>query len=806
MISRIRTAPLLADGLPAGHVLREAQWIWPGANTYLENCFAHFRRDFTLRVPPKRAPFFITADQHYRLSVNGTYVTRGPARGYQAHWPYDEVDLAPFLRSGANWIAVEAYNPGISTFQYLHRSSAGLLCAARWGSFTLLSDKEWIARRSPAHREHTDRLSLQLDFQEHVDVRLDDRQWITAPTPPSNWTVDARLYGPHLHCSAFSRPPWEAVEARGIPQLEERHLTPKRVFGTAQGPCAAGWREWANVAWPFTAEGKAATWAPEGITAREVDGWLEFTVPAPGPERWTAVAIDVGEYVWASAELCVAGALGGEIIDLLHQERPLGNRGELRKPGDNCIIALGNRLMAAPGTCTHDFYHLLGFRVITAVVRGATSPLTLRLRLRTGIYPFTMRGRFACSDPLLESIQAACARTQRICSGDAYVDTPWREQAQWWGDARVQAANTFHLDGDARLLARGIRSIAGQDGPGGLTYGHAPTMAYNCILPDFSLTWMLTLRDHWWQTGDATLVREQWPRALRILGYFDGEHARHRSGLLCHDRRLWLFEDWSTLWKGEVPTFLNLWYLHTLHALIPCLLAAGMRRDAAALKRRYAAHARLCLAKLWDRKRQRWLAGLDAPKGEESVHDQTLELLNGLVPKAHDGLVRDFLLPFLRGEKLPGAKPSAFWSYYVLLEAGRRGFAAECLAFIRRYWEPMLASGTTWEDYTWSEDGGGTASHAWTAHPCVHFPQILAGIRQQAPGWSAVEIAPQPIAGLDHAAALVPSPRGDISSRWERRGHRIHLAVSVPKGMRASVRLGDQRKLLPAGGKIVLEG
>lgn len=804
MARTTRPAPLLADGLPAGHILREAQWIWPGNGTYLVNCFAHFRHDFRLAAVPRTAPFFITADQHYRLWVNGCYVCRGPARGYQKHWPFDEVDLAPFLHAGANWIAVEGYNPGVSTFQYLHQTAAGLLCAGRWGATTVLSGEGWLMRRGPAQREYVARHSLQLNFQEHVDLRADDRAWITARKAPTGWSLERRLY--EMSRCAFARPPWEGVEERGIPLLEERTVVPQRVAGSAAGRCAEGWRGWDNVAWPFTAEGRAASWKADGVRWRRTAQWLEVVLPAAGTEGWSAATIDVGGYTWASAEVEIAGAAGGEVLDILHQERLVGERGDLRKPGDGCLIALGNRLTAAPGTCRHDFYQLLGFGVMTLVARGTTRALTVRVRLRTGIYPFAMRGRFACGDAVLDGIEAACARTQRICAGDAYVDTPWREQAQWWGDARVQAANTFHLDGDARLLARGIRSIAGQDGPGGLTYGHAPTIAYNCILPDFALTWILTLRDHWWQTGDASLVRELWPRVERILGYFDSDLARHKSGLLRHDRRLWLFEDWSTLWKGEVPTFLNLWYLHALQQIQPVLAAAGMRREAAAIRRRSDAHARLCLARLWDRKRQRWLAGLDAPKGQESVHDQTLELLNGLVPAAHDGLVQDFLLPFLRGEAVPGPKPSAFWSYYVLAEAGRRGFAEDCLAFIRRHWEPMLATGTTWEDYQWKEDGGGTASHAWTAHPCVHFPQILAGIRQQAAGWAAVSIAPQPIAGLDRAEALVPSPRGDITSRWERRGDAIRLSVSVPKGVKAEIRLGRQRKLLPAGGRLVLEG
>ena len=83
--------------LPAHHPLRSARWIWPEAYMYLHNHYAQFRRDFDLDVPPRKAPLFITADKAYKLFINGRFVCRGPARGYQSHWPYDEVDVAAFL-------------------------------------------------------------------------------------------------------------------------------------------------------------------------------------------------------------------------------------------------------------------------------------------------------------------------------------------------------------------------------------------------------------------------------------------------------------------------------------------------------------------------------------------------------------------------------------------------------------------------------------------------------------------------------------------------------------------------------------
>ena len=792
------------SALPADHPLRQARWLWPGGFTYLINSFAHFRKDFTLAKVPKTAPLCITADQHYRLWINGRYVTRGPARGYQASWPFDEVEIASYLKAGANWIAVEVYNPGVSTFQYIHQTAAGLLVAAKWGAFTLLSDGSWQARRSPAQRAETARLSLQIDFQEHVDASADDRSWITSPTPPTGWVNEAKHYmGNGMEAVAFSRPPWDAVEPRGIPQLAEAERPLARVVSRTFAACASGWRGWENVSWPFVGEGRAATWTA-AADAHQVDGWLELQLPAAGAEGFTAATVAVGEFVSGCVQLEVDGGVAGEVIDLHYHEGLQGLRGDLRKPGDACIIALASRLQLQPGRSAHDFFHLLGFGVLTVVARGTRQALTVRLKVRTAVYPFTMRGRFSCGDADLDAIHAASRRTQQVCAGDAYVDTPWREQAQWWGDARVQAANTFHLDGDARLLARGIRSIAGQQATAGLTYGHAPTIAYNCILPDFALTWLLTIRDHWFQTGETTLVREQWSRVQQVLAYFDSAEARDKTGLLRHDPRFWLFEDWSDLWKGAVPTFLNLWYLHAVRELAATCAAARMTKEAKELTRRADAHEKLVLKKLYDAKRGRWLAGLDAPPGKESVHDQVIGMLLGLVQKDHDRQLQEFVLPYLRGEAVPGPKPSAFWSHYALLVAGDRGFGADGLAFIRRGWTPMLATGTTWEDFTWHENMGGSASHAWTAHPAVHLPRILCGVRQTAPAWKRVEICPQPVDGLDQADCLVPTPQGDLSVRWKRVAGTVQLEVQAPRGMHVTVRLGTASKVLKAGGKVRL--
>ena len=55
---------------------------------------------------------------------------------------------------------------------------------------------------------------------------------------------------------------------------------------------------------------------------------------------------------------------------------------------------------------------------------------------------------------------------------DALVDCPWREQAQWWGDARVQSLVMVYAFGDVSLLERGIRQVAQSQASDGSLHAH----------------------------------------------------------------------------------------------------------------------------------------------------------------------------------------------------------------------------------------------------------------------------------------------------------------------------------------------
>jgi len=762
---------------------KKAKWIWPDGHAWnLRNSYVLFRRDFHLEKIPSRAPLFVTADQSYQLYVNGRYVSRGPARGFQCSWPYDELELKPFLRRGRNVLALRVHNPGFSNFQYITESYAGLLLEAKWGALELFSNKDWKARRQSGVSQDTVPTSIQLFCQEHIDLRIEDPSWMEQDHDDSEWQTN-------LAEAALGSMPWHGLEARGLPLLEEKRIVPAAGLGTAIGVCAKGYRQTTDVTRLRHAEGLAHR-------AGKFDAEL-LVVPAGTKGRYQSYLLDFGKTVVGSAGFEIEGAAGVEILDTLHVETlDEENLAPHFEPDKHSRMAFGHRLICRSGAQSHSFYHSFGFRYMVLTVRGHQTELRIRPFLRTGIYPLRQKGRFHSSDAVLQAIWETCAWTQRVCSLDAYVDTPWREQAQWWGDARVQAKNTFFYSGDTRLFRRGISQISGQTLANGLTYGHAPTMAHGCILPDFTLIWMLTLWDFYWQTGSLEPFQAHGDGVRKALDYFEGQ-TDFKTGLVAYDRRYWLFLDWTGIFKEGYSTVYNLWLLIALEKMEALSKAAGADGEAARL---LAWHGRLRRSLLRLVREDGLICDGITFQGKQvgsaSIHAQTLAIMAGLQPAGDRGRIGKVLIPFIRQEHTPEISPSCYWITYVFEILGEAGYGGEVADYIRKKWAPMAVHGTTWEVFQ-PKVGDESFSHAWSAHPLYHLMQTLGGIRQAAPRWKKVVF--QPVFRGTEASTVIPTPAGEIRSSWKReqgrKGGLIRVALDLPAGVTAEVRLpGEKRK------------
>ena len=87
-----------------------------GAKKEIQNTIRNkhilFRKDWTVFQVGKTI-IRISADDYYKLYINGQFVGQGPASGYHFHYFYNEYDITSFLQPGKNIIAVHTYYQGL---------------------------------------------------------------------------------------------------------------------------------------------------------------------------------------------------------------------------------------------------------------------------------------------------------------------------------------------------------------------------------------------------------------------------------------------------------------------------------------------------------------------------------------------------------------------------------------------------------------------------------------------------------------------------------------------------------------------
>ena len=89
-----------------------AYWIaFPEASSKDYGVY-HFRKTFSIDNKPSSFVVHVSADNRYKLFVNGTMLSLGPARADLFHWNYETVDIARYLQTGNNVIAAVVWNYG----------------------------------------------------------------------------------------------------------------------------------------------------------------------------------------------------------------------------------------------------------------------------------------------------------------------------------------------------------------------------------------------------------------------------------------------------------------------------------------------------------------------------------------------------------------------------------------------------------------------------------------------------------------------------------------------------------------------
>jgi alpha-L-rhamnosidase len=762
---------------PAGRWLRElwpAHWISaPGAPTNEYGVYL-FRKELELADAPGRFVVHVSADARFRLFVNGTEVAHGPQRSDAWVWRYDSVDLAPWLRGGANVIAAQVWSYGELTPYSVIGVRTGLIVQGDTEAEQAANtDATWKVARDPSFEPTS------VDLRTYIVVGPGDR--VNAAAHPWGWKL-----------AGFDSTGWQPARqlTRGNPYglgTDMDHwLMPRSIPPMERAPV-----RFADVR---RAEGVDV---PEGFTSASAPLHLAAHTRA-------SVLLDQGTLTNTYPQLTLSGGRGATVRltyaeALIDDEKRKGNRGEIE---GRHIEGVFDEFIADGGE--HRSFTTLGFRTYRYVqldIETGDEPLRIDdLHGEFTGYPFAERGRFSSNDPELARIWEVGWRTARLCAIETYVDCPYYEQLQYVGDTRIQALISLYVSGDDRLMRNAIELYDRSRIAEGLTQSRYPSIVPQ-VINTFSLFWIEMVRDFWLHREDAAFVRERMPGVEAVLAWFERK-IDPATGLL-GPLEYWTFADWTVEWPwndaarigGEPPgareggsALITLQFAGTLESAAGLCRATG--RDA------LAAHYESLAARLleavtrhcWDEERRLFA---DTPgKSSYSQHTNTFAVLAGAIA---GNQATDLMRRIVDDETL--IQCTTYFRFYLLRAMKHAGLGDGYLAQLGP-WHTMLGLGLT----TFAEKPDPTRSdcHAWSSSPVYEFLATVCGVEPASPGFATVRIEPH-LGHLARAEAVVPHPAGEIHVSLERDGEALKARIVLPEGINGTLHWRGKELPLHAG-------
>lgn len=751
-----------------------ASWITKPGAAQREYGVYHFRKHFSLPAVPASFVVHLSADNRYRLFVNGQPVCSGPARGDLFNWYFESLDIARYLKQGNNVIAAEVWNMGaLAPVAQISNQTGFLMQGNTLAESMVNTDDSWKVLQnkaySPTSLDNGERLRAYMVVGpgDHVkgDVYpwgwempgFDDALWIAAkgiaaPVPVGYGTDNL----------------W-TLKPRNIPLFTE-HISR---FSSIR-------RSTDNIASAGFLTGKQ----PIKISAHQT----------------VKILLDHEVNCIGYPELRVTGGKGALIKltyaeALVDKDRNKGNRNEI----DGKEIIGNYDVFIAEGGRGRRFrpLWLRTYRYVEMEISTGDEALLIDdfYGMMTG-YPLEMKASFSSSDPSLEEIWKVGWRTAQLCAGDLYYDCPYYEQLQYTGDSRIQALISLYLTGDDRLMRKAILDFYHSRTPEGLTQGRYPSNRLQ-IIPPFSLFWVSMIHDYWMHKRDDEFVRQFLPAINEVMSWYM-ERRDAGTGML-GPMKWWNFTDWDNFddW-GVAPgaahggsAIISLQAAYTMDQAAELFSAFGKSAEGSGFLNAAELLKSATYRKCYDP--AKGLLGDTPDQSSFSQHAGIWAILSGTVKNMQ---AKELMQRLLSDQSI--GQVTFFYRFYLAQAMKKAGVADQYYGQLGP-WRKMLALGLS--TFAEKPEPARSDCHAWSASPDYDFLSTICGIMPDAPGFKKVRIAPA-LAGLKWIKGNMPHPDGMISVAVKRnaKDSGIKAIVVLPEKLEGVfVWMGKEIKL--HGGK-----
>lgn len=164
----------------------------------LKNIHTLFRKKIKLKSGIKKVLLDISADDYYKLYINGRYVTQGPANSYAFCYYYNQIDITDFLQEGENVLAVHVYYQGLINRAYNSGDYRQGMIAEVWADGTSLIDDVWLYKEAEEYAASRT-IAYETQFDEIIDNRKKNVGWKMLEYDDSDWkTASVKMEDDHV--------------------------------------------------------------------------------------------------------------------------------------------------------------------------------------------------------------------------------------------------------------------------------------------------------------------------------------------------------------------------------------------------------------------------------------------------------------------------------------------------------------------------------------------------------------------------------------------------------------------------------
>jgi hypothetical protein len=747
----------------------KASWISvPGINGSEYGVY-YYRKGLDLPNKPASFLIHISADNRYKLYVNGSLVSLGPARGDFYYWNYETIDLAPYLVAGKNIVAALVWNEAQFRPEAQISIRTGFIVQGNSPAEEILNTDEHWKCMPDKGRQPVPGFFFAASKGEMVNMNYVVKgDWTAAGYDDSAWPQAVRVGDGRLKGMAWGTD-WALVPST----LPPREMTYQRIPTLRM---ATG----ISVPPAFPGEKTLLTIPANTTVTLLLDQTYEtnayVTLNFSGGK-------DAGISLGYAESLYETGRKG----------RPKGNRNDVE--GKEFIGRIDSLIADGGQGRSYTTLNFRTFRYIRLLVHTQNDPLVIDdiYGTFTG-YPFKRVSVFNTSDTEITKILDIGWRTARLNAWESYTDCPYYEQLQYIGDTRIQAMISYFNCSDDRLARNALNEMDHSRLPEGVTRSCYPSKGTQ-VISTFSLWYICMLHDYWMYRGDDEFIRNKLLGVRGVLDFFSKYQLPDGS---VKDMPYWAFVDWAGNLAGGVKGSDGCAAIYDLQLLWAYQWAAEMEaklglHDYAVIYDQKAAQLEATIRrKYWDPVKK--LYADTKEKNGYSQHANALAILTGLVPKAEMKAVGTRMLT--DGTLTQCTIYFKYYLHQALVKAGLGDGYIDWLDI----WRKNIAAGLT----TWTEDSNidytRSDCHAWGSSPNIEFFRTVLGIDSYAPGFSKIKIEPH-LGKLTHVGGEIPHPNGKIAVSYHFDQGKWNIKTSLPaktsgilvwKGKVYELNAGDQ--------------